>query len=69
VPGHPLADSVVRLPTSLSEAVGALMASDVLRAAAGDELLDSFAASRRAELVLSDGRKDQDVIAHYRWLI
>jgi len=69
VPGHPLADSAVRLPTSLTEAVAALTASNVLRAAAGDELLDSFAASRRAELALSDGKKDQDVIAHYRWLI
>jgi hypothetical protein len=26
-------------------------------------------ASRRAELTLSDGKKDADVIAHYRWLI
>jgi hypothetical protein len=41
----------------------------VLRAAAGDELISTFAASRRAELALSDGKKDEDVIAHYRWLI
>jgi len=68
-PGHPLAGSAVRLPTSLTAAVDALTASDVVRAAAGDELLDTFAASRRAELALSEGKKDQDVIAHYRWLI
>jgi glutamine synthetase len=68
-PGHPLADSAVRLPGSLAEAVAALESSEVLRAAAGDELIGTFAASRRAELTLSDGKKDADVIAHYRWVI
>jgi glutamine synthetase len=68
-PGHPLAGTAVRLPASLTEALAALAASDVLRAAAGDELISTFAASRRAELALSDGKKDEDVIAHYRWLI
>jgi glutamine synthetase len=69
VPGHPLAGTAVRLPGSLAEALAALEASEVLRAAAGDELISTFAASRRAELALSDGKKDEDVIAHYRWLI
>ncbi len=68
-PGHPLASTAVRLPGSLAEALAALAASDVLRAAAGDELISTFAASRRAELALSDGKKDEDVIAHYRWVI
>jgi len=68
-PGHPQADVAARLPTSLTEALDALTRSDVLRAAGGDELLSTFAASRRAELAMSDGKKDQDVIAHYRWLI
>jgi glutamine synthetase len=68
-PGHPLAATAVRLPGSLTEALAALAASDVLRAAAGDELIGTFTASRRAELGLSEGRKDEDVIAHYRWLI
>jgi len=68
-PGHPQADTAARLPGSLTAALAALMANDVLRAAAGDELISTFAASRRAELGLSDGKKDQDVIAHYRWLI
>jgi glutamine synthetase len=68
-PGHPLAGRAVRLPGSLSEALAALEASEVLRAAAGDELITTFAASRRAELALSDGKKDEEVIAHYRWLI
>jgi glutamine synthetase len=68
-PGHPLADTAVRLPGSLTKALAALEASDVLRAAAGEELIDTFAASRRAELALSENKKDEDVIAHYRWLI
>jgi len=68
-PGHPLAATAVRLPGSLAETLTALEASDVLRAAAGAELITTFAASRRAELALCDGKKDEDVIAHYRWLI
>jgi glutamine synthetase len=68
-PGHPLASAAVRLPSSLTESLAALTTNDVLRAACGDELMDTFAASRRAELALVDGKKDQDVIAHYRWLI
>jgi glutamine synthetase len=68
-PGHPQASSAVRLPGSLTEALSALADSEVLRAAAGEELIRTFAASRRAELALSDGKKDADVIAHYRWLI
>jgi glutamine synthetase len=68
-PGHPQAHSALRLPGSLTESLAALMTSDVLRAAAGDELISTFAASRRAEIALSDGKKDDDVIAHYRWLI
>jgi glutamine synthetase len=68
-PGHPLADTAVRLPGSLAEALAALEASEILRAAAGEELITTFAASRRAELTLCDGKKDDDVIGHYRWLI
>jgi glutamine synthetase len=68
-PGHPLAETAARLPDSLPEALAALLDSDILRAAAGDELINTYAASRRAELALCDGKKDADVIAHYRWLI
>ena len=68
-PGHPLAASAVRLPGSLAKSLTALEASDVLRTAAGAELITTFAASRRAELALCDGKKDEDIIAHYRWLI
>jgi glutamine synthetase len=69
VAGHPLADTAVRLPDSLAEALAALAANAVLRAAAGDELISTFSASRRAELALSEGKKDEAVIDHYRWLI
>jgi glutamine synthetase len=69
VAGHPLADTAVRLPVSLAEALAALAANDVLRAAAGDELISTFSTSRRAELALSEGKKDEAVIDHYRWLI
>jgi len=68
-PGHPLSGAAVRLPGSLTDALAALTANDVLRAAAGGELISTFAASRRAEIAMSDGKKDADVIAHYRWLM
>jgi glutamine synthetase len=67
-PGHPQADQAVRLPTSLGEAVKALEASDELRAAMGDQLFSTFAASRRAEIELADGKSDEEIVAHSRWL-
>jgi glutamine synthetase len=67
-PGHPQADQAVRLPDSLDEAVKALEASDELRAAAGDQLISTFAASRRAEIELADGKSDEEIVAHSRWL-
>jgi glutamine synthetase len=68
-PGHPQAHTAARLPGSLTDALAALTTNEVLRAATGDELLSTFAASRRAEIAMSDGKKDADVLAHYRWLI
>ena len=68
VPGHPLADRAVRLPGSLAEAVAALEASDDLRKAAGEELLSTFAASRRAEIGLAEGQPTDVIIARARWL-
>jgi glutamine synthetase len=66
--GHPLGDRAVRLPGNLADAVKALEACDELRAAAGDELLTTFAASRRAEIAAADGQPDDVVIARARWL-
>lgn len=68
-PGHPQAGSAVRLPATLAEAVAALEASAVLRSAAGDELLRTFAAARHGEIRQADGRSAQEIIASARWLI
>ncbi len=68
-PGHPQADLAVRLPGSLAEALKALEASDDLRTAAGDQLFSSFAASRRAEIELANGKSDEQIVAQARWLL
>jgi glutamine synthetase len=68
-PGHPQADQAVRLPATLGEALKALEANDDLRAAAGDQLITTFAASRRAEIELADGKSEEEIIAHSRWLL
>ncbi|HTP14712.1 MAG TPA: glutamine synthetase family protein [Streptosporangiaceae bacterium] len=68
-PGHPQADQAIRLPRSLGEAVQALEADDGLREAAGDQLISTFAASRRAEIELAAGKSDEEIVAHSRWLL
>jgi glutamine synthetase len=68
-PGHPQAESAVRLPSSLSDTVRALEKSDDLRSALGEELLGSYAAARRAAIALAAGQRDEQVIADARWLI
>jgi glutamine synthetase len=69
VPGHPLANQAVRLPGSLGEALKALEADEELRAAAGEMLISTFAASRRAEIGLAEGKSDEEIVAQSRWLI
>lgn len=68
-PGHPQAASAVRLPASLTDTLKALEENEDLRAAFGDELLDSYAAARRAAIALAAGQRDEQVIADARWLI
>ncbi len=68
-PGHPLAGQAARLPTSLAEALKALEADDVLREAAGPLLFSTFAASRRAEIGLAEGKSDEEIVAQSRWLL
>jgi glutamine synthetase len=68
-PGHPQADSAVRLPSSLTETLRALEGSADLRDALGEELLSSYAAARRAAVTLAAGQPDNQVIADSRWLI
>jgi glutamine synthetase len=67
-PGHPQADSAVRLPGTLADTVKALEGSEDLREALGDELLATFAASRRAAITLAEDRPAH-VIADALWLI
>jgi glutamine synthetase len=68
-PGHPQADSVVRLPGTLTDSVKALEASEDLREAMGDELLSTFAAARRAAISLAADQTADQVITDARWLI
>lgn len=68
-PGNPRADQAVRLPGSLGEALKALEASVELRAAAGDQLISTFAASRRAEIELAADQPDEQIVARSRWLL
>jgi glutamine synthetase len=67
-PGHPQADSVVRLPASLDDTVKALEASEPLREAMGDELLTTFTAARRAAIRLAAERPTH-VLEDARWII
>jgi glutamine synthetase len=68
-PGHPQAESAVRLPASLTDTIKALEASAELRDALGAELLGSYTAARRASVTLAAGQRDEQVIADARWLI
>jgi glutamine synthetase len=68
-PGHPQADQLARLPTSLADAVKALEASDELRSALGDELASGYLAARRAEIALAAGKSDEEIVAASRWVI
>jgi glutamine synthetase len=68
-PGHPDGDSAPRLPASLADSVKALEEDQHLRSALGAELLNSYAAARRAAIRLAAGQRDEQVIADARWLI
>jgi glutamine synthetase len=68
-PGHPQADSAVRLPASLTDTVEALEENEALRKALGEELLSSYAAARRAAVTLAAGQTDKQIIDAARWLI
>ncbi len=59
--------AVPRLPESMPEAVAALQANSVLRAAMGDRLLDAFLAVRQAELSAYGGLSPEQIAAASRW--
>jgi glutamine synthetase len=72
VAGHPQAGQAARLPESLDQSLAALTAldpEDSLRAALGEPLLSTFAASRRAELALTEGKSEAEIVDQYRWLL
>src|SRR5262249_4290319 len=58
---------VRRLPQALGEAIGALEACDLLRAAMGEPMIEAFLAVRRAEIELFSGASPADIVARTRW--
>ncbi|KOU55510.1 glutamine synthetase [Streptomyces sp. MMG1533] len=58
---------VRRLPTSLSEAVEAFRADELLRTALGPVLADAVVAVRLGEVAAAAGLDDEGVAAAYRW--
>jgi glutamine synthetase len=58
---------IVRLPTSLREAVDAFSADTALRAALGDDLVESIVAIRESELELFADASDEEIAAATRW--
>jgi glutamine synthetase len=58
---------VRRLPLTLSQAAEELAASEVLRAAMGDELHSAIVEVRRAEAAADEGRPLDDLIAEHLW--
>ncbi|MEV0620028.1 glutamine synthetase family protein [Nonomuraea sp. NPDC050404] len=57
-----------RLPTSVEEQLGALLANRRIRAALGEELTDAFRAVRASDAARADGRDPAEVLRSYRWL-
>jgi glutamine synthetase len=55
------------LPKSLEEAVAVFESDPVLRAALGDDVVDTVATVRRGEIALFDGAKPAEIVARTRW--
>jgi glutamine synthetase len=64
----PAIEQPARLPQSVTEAVAALRADDILPAALGEELLEAFIAVREAEAGLFADASPDDVAARTRWV-
>ena len=62
------ARSIRRLPTTLDESTEALAATDTLRTALGDMLMDAVLAVRRAEADRFRDTSPEDVVAALRWV-
>jgi glutamine synthetase len=59
--------AVERLPATLGAAVDRFEASEVLRAAFGEQLHETIVAVRRAECALFAGATDDEIVAATRW--
>ena len=55
------------LPASLSEAVGELERSKIVRRAMGDMLFDAFVATRRGEIAAFQDLDEDAIIRAHRW--
>jgi len=64
----PSSEQPPRLPQSVTEAVAALRADDILPAALGEQLLEAFIAVREAEARLFADASPDDVAARTRWV-
>ena len=58
---------IARLPSSVSESLGHLQASEVLSEAFGEKLLSAFVAVRQAEVALLEGKSPDEIVAATRW--
>ncbi len=58
---------VEQLPTSLEEAVAAIVNSDVLKSALGEELLTAFVAVKEAEIELTRTMDAKEIVTATRW--
>jgi glutamine synthetase len=64
---HREGEHIHRLPTTPEEQRAALLGSDRIREALGEELLGAFAAVRAADQAWADGKSADDVVAAHRW--
>jgi glutamine synthetase len=64
----PRSEQPARLPQSVTEAVAALRADDILPMALGEELLEAFIAVREAEAGLFADASPDEVAARSRWV-
>ncbi|MDG4823945.1 glutamine synthetase family protein [Asanoa sp. WMMD1127] len=66
-PGERAERGIERLPESLTAAVVAFEADEVLAAALGPAVIDTVATVRRGEIALFEGADDETVVAATRW--
>lgn len=65
--GERLSRGIRRLPERLEDSVDAFLSSAALTQAMGEQLVDTIATVRRAEIDLFSGKKADEIIAATRW--